>query len=282
MSTTETVTTDVRGDAFLSDSLSSDGIYQVHGVAIGPDETTTGMSGQKKFWPAEALEEAAETLSGKNIVKNHVNSDVDAVVGAVTEARFHPEYGVIYKGELDDEELATKVSRDRLDVSPRIIHGHVDDLEENDDGALVVDEVKEFVNLALVPQGAAESNEIEIGHSGLLSMSHADLREALGDGEDDNATADDLDDESLDIEDPVKSSEESAQESGDDLSADDVDDGCDEECSASAESEPEVEEIDDADNDESAEESVLSKIEVLGADSRDDADIDLTKIELLN
>lgn len=218
MSTTEK--TAVRGEAMLTGSLADDPPHPVHGVAIGADETTVGMSGQKKFWPGEALAAAAETLSGKNIVKNHVNNDVDAVVGAVTEARYHPEYGVIYKGEIDETGLAEKVSRGRLDVSPRIIHAHVDELEENDDDALVVDDVKEFVNLALVPQGAAESNRIEIGHSGMLSYSQEELQEAFAaageasateDGGETATDADDLDaDEDLEIEDPVQSSEESA------------------------------------------------------------------------
>lgn len=276
MSATEN--THVRGSAILSESLSGEGPYKVHGVAIGNNETTTGLSGQKKYWPEEALSEAAESLAGKNVVKNHVNNDVDAVVGAVTEARHHPEYGVIYEGEIDDEELAKKVARNRLDVSPRIIHAHVDELEENDDGALVVDDVREFVNLALVPQGAAESNEIEIGHSGMLSVSREDLRDAFdyqGEeaAEEDVDDADDLGtDEDLEIEDPVQSSEESSQESGEEPEDGDA---------GNEVSDPDDEELEEDDDVGDDEESILSELSVLGADSEDTDDVDLTEIEIL-
>lgn len=282
MSATEK--TNVRGEGILSGAIQQ-GTTPVNGIAIGPDEVTVGMSGQKKLWPAEALREAAESLSGKNIVKDHRNSEVDAVVGAVTEARYHEEHGVIFKGEVDDEDLAQKISRGRLDVSPRIIHAHVDELEENEDGALVVNDVKEFVNLALVPQGAAESNSIETGRSGMLSVSHEELQqEFVEDG-----STDDLDDEDLEIEDPVKSSEESSQESDEEeeeewscmcencsRSYDEHEKGetCDcEECDR-------CEELFGSDEEE-AEESVLSELSVLGADSEDTADVDLTEIEVL-
>lgn len=306
MSTTEK--SKVQGTAILADSLASDGPWAVRGVAIGPNEVTVGMSGQKKYWPSEALADAADTLAGKNLVKNHVNNDVDAVVGAVSQARYHPDYGVIYEGEVDEEGLARKIDRGRLDVSPRIIHKHVDELEENEDGALVVDEIQEFVNLALVPQGAAESNEIELGESDLLSVSREDLSQAFGDADGHDAEADDpgadevpdVDDE---IEDPVQSGEESAQASGAaeaELGCDcdeDCDcDGCDgcEECAgemAVGDDEPgeaveesaatpddDVSVEDDAAGD--AERSVLHEIEVLGVDSQDD-DVDLTDIEIL-
>lgn len=198
--TVTTETTGVRGAAVLANGLAGSGPWRVWGVAIGPDEVTVGMSGQKKFWPGDALKDAADTLTGKNLVKNHVNDDVDAVVGAVTEARYHPQYGVLFKGEVDDEDLARKIKRERLDVSPRIIHSHIDELETNDEGALVVDNIKEFVNLAMVPRGAAESNKIQIGETGLLSQ--ADLREELG--------ADDPEqDDELEIEERVETGEES-------------------------------------------------------------------------
>lgn len=201
MTVTEEIT-DVRGAAALEDEeLSGSGPWEVHGVAIGPEEVTVGMSGQKKIWPSEALKQAAETLSGKNLVKNHVNDDVDAVVGAITEARFHPEYGVLFKGEVDDESLAEKISRERLDVSPRIVHPHVDDLEENENGSLVVDTIKEFANLAIVPRGAADSNRIQIGESGMLSR--AELQSQFGDLADDS----DVHDEEVDVEERVPDEE---------------------------------------------------------------------------
>lgn len=153
-----------------------DGTHRVHGVALGAGDITRGMSGLRKKWPAETLREEAESLSGKPLVVNHINHDVESVVGQVTEAGFKKGVGVIFEGELGDDELADKVDRGWIDVSPRVLHEPVDEMEkeipdDSDDPVHVVGDVKEFINLSFVPQGAAPSNDVAIGeHEDLASL----------------------------------------------------------------------------------------------------------------
>lgn len=169
---------DVLGTAHLSSELEGEGPWTVHGVALGLD-TTTGGSGIKKFWTKDALMSGADSLAGKPIVANHINNDVNAVVGQITASRFSEEKNaVVFEGEIDDADLALKISRGRLQVSPFIIHEPIDDMEMNEDGALVVTRIDEFVNLALVPRGAAASNSIVFGESDDLSV--AALHEIFG------------------------------------------------------------------------------------------------------
>lgn len=172
VSTVETQIQDCSGYAVLGDGEES-GVRVVSGVAIGVGDITRGMSGLQKKWTREALEAKAETLEGKPLVTNHVNHDVDAVVGQVESAGYKDGVGVIWEGELGDSDLADKVDKGWLDVSPRVIHQPLDEMEvegEADDPVHVVTEVEEFVNLSLVPQGASPSNEVSMGeHEDLMA-----------------------------------------------------------------------------------------------------------------
>ena len=109
-----------------------------------------------------ALRQAAKWLPGKKIVKNHVNRDVDAVIGELTDATWSdPE--LRYEGELSAASPGTvqRVRKGLLDVSLRFHH---DPLEEIDPGSDGVREMN-FVypaNLSVVVSGRADSNSIEI------------------------------------------------------------------------------------------------------------------------
>jgi len=148
-------------------SLAEGAPYTVHGVALGADDVTVGQSGVKKMWPASELEAAADSLKGTNLVVDHENT-ANGVVGRVTKAGYKNGTGVIYEAELYDEELAQKVKRELLEVSIRGFHADVDSLEENDDGAKIVEDI-EFDNLSIVPTGASPSNSLEIGTHDELS-----------------------------------------------------------------------------------------------------------------
>lgn len=180
----ETQVQDSSGYAVLSHD-GDDDIHRVHGVALGVGDVTRGMSGLRKKWTRDALSDSAESLKEKPLVVNHVNHDVDAVVGKVTEAEFKDGVGVIWSGELGDDDLADKIGKDWLDVSPRVIHEPVEEMEvegEADDPVHVVSEVEEFVNLSIVPQGAAPSNEISLGdHEDLMQLlQSSDFAEQIG------------------------------------------------------------------------------------------------------
>lgn len=130
----------------------------VHGVAIGEDEVTVGPE-HTKLWPASALQEAAESLEGVPLNKNHNDRDVDAVIGQVVKAGYKDGVGVIFEAEVDDADVAEKIERGRLEVSVHATHrnGGI-----NDDGQMVVEDI-EFLDLSVVPRGAAEGNKVTAG-----------------------------------------------------------------------------------------------------------------------
>lgn len=146
---------------FLSGSSKSNGLTPIHGVAIGSNDITRGhLSGEQKLWTPEVLEEAADTLEGKEIVVDHENRSAREVVGEVTDSQFQEGRGVIYQGVIDDEELEEKIGHGWLEVSPRIIHS--DNMEER--GELKIPQkIFNFDNLSIVSRGAANSNEVDLG-----------------------------------------------------------------------------------------------------------------------
>ena len=154
--------------AELKSSLSGQPPYTIHGVAIGPDNVTHGLSGDKKLWPASTLQDAAASLQGKNLVIDHENS-VRSVVGEVTDSHYRGGIGVVFEAELDDREIAEKVQNNRLDVSARIFHRDTEELSKDEaTGAYVIDLAK-FDNLSFVMKpGASSSNSVEIGKAEAL------------------------------------------------------------------------------------------------------------------
>jgi len=157
-----------RREAHLSE-LDDGAPWTVHGVALGAGDVTVGQSGIKKLWPADELQKSAETLEGRNLVVDH-NNDAGGVVGQVTKAGYKENVGVIYEAELFDEDLAEKINNGLLEVSIRGKHIDVDTMEENEDGAKIVEGIK-FDNLSIVPTGAAPSNTLEMGETEELSVS---------------------------------------------------------------------------------------------------------------
>ncbi len=155
-------------ETYLSSELEDGPPFTVHGVALGNDDITKGKSGIKKKWPAEELEQSADSLEGTNLVIDHENS-VHGVVGRVTKSGYKEDTGVVYEAELYDENLAEKIQKGLLEVSVRGLHKDVDDLEEDaESDALIVEEI-EFKNLSIVPSGAAPSNTLQMGEHAELS-----------------------------------------------------------------------------------------------------------------
>ena len=154
--------------------------WTIHGVAIGADDVTKGSSGIKKFWPAEELQEAAESLEGRPLVVDHDNSAA-GVVGRITKAGWKDGVGVIYEAELYDEDYAENVDNGLLEVSVRGYHIPVEEMDRRpEDGAKVVENI-EFDNLSIVPKGAAPSNTLKMGEHSELEA--AELSAALSDME---------------------------------------------------------------------------------------------------
>lgn len=165
-----TVTLDVvNKEVSVGDIDKEDGTV-VSGIAIGKDDTTVGQSGNKKYWSGETLKKASETLAGSPLVVDHEN-DSQSVVGKVIKSGYKESVGVIYEAILYDEELAEKISNGLLEVSIRGYHPDPEEMEKNDEGAIIVEKLV-FDNLSIVPQGASPSNTLEIGE-------HAELERNL-------------------------------------------------------------------------------------------------------
>lgn len=171
--------------------------YTVHGVAIGANEVTYGKNGPK-FWPDTALQAAVQSLVGVPLNKNHDDKTVESVVGEVVYAGFEPGIGIVFEAEIDDEELATKVARGRLEVSVHALHG---DGGRTSEGEVIVEEVR-FLDLSLVPRGGSPSNYVEAGEHPsevLASLSVSDVDAILAtSGSDSTSTM--TDDNTDDIE----------------------------------------------------------------------------------
>lgn len=147
-----------------SEELEEDESFVLHGVALGEGDVTIGQSGVKKVWPAEALREAAATLEGQPLVKDHINT-TEGNVGTVTQAEYRPGVGVVYEAEIAPhyEDLAKDVEAGLMEVSARVFHAPEDQLEEDEStGALVVEDAY-FDNLSVVNRGASPSNTAEPG-----------------------------------------------------------------------------------------------------------------------
>ena len=137
--------------------------FTIHGVALGVNDVTVGQSGIKKVWPADELREAAETLTGQPLVRDHRNT-TEGKVGTVTHAEFVDELGIIYEAEIAPhyDQLANDIRAGLMEVSVRAYHDPVEDLEETSSGARRVENVY-FDNLSVVNDGASPSNSARIG-----------------------------------------------------------------------------------------------------------------------
>jgi len=160
--------------------------YIVHGVAIGANEVTYGKNGPK-FWPDTALDASVQSLVGVPLNKNHDDKTVESVVGEVIDAGFEPGVGIVFEAEIDDEDLATKVARGRLEVSVHAVHG---DGGRTSEGEVIVEDVR-FLDLSLVPRGGSPSNYVEAGgHPSevLASLSESDVDAILATSGSDSTT----------------------------------------------------------------------------------------------
>jgi len=150
-------------DEQLSDLEGRSDGYTIHGIAIGDNDVTLGGSGKVKVWPGEELRRAADTLQGQPLVRDHENNTTGKV-GEVLKSHYIQDVGVVYEAEIAPhyEQLAKDIQAGLMDVSVRALHAPEEELEENDRGALVVQDTY-FDNLSIVNDGAAPSNTAEAG-----------------------------------------------------------------------------------------------------------------------
>lgn len=209
--------------------------YVTHGVAIGANEVTHGANGAK-FWSSTVLRQAVQSLVGVPLTKNHDDDTVESVVGEVVDAAFEEGVGIVFEAEIDDEGLATKVARGRLEVSIHALHS---DGGRTSEGELIVEDVR-FLDLSLVPRGGSPANYVEAGNSpsdALASLSADNVSEILSDT--DTSMTDDTD--NIDDDEAALESDEESEETEAEVEADEAD-------TETGEAEVEADEADDVDD----------------------------------
>lgn len=177
----------VEGAGFAAHAASDndDGPLVVHGIALPEDEVVSGTNakGEKSYYPPGVLEEAAEALRGRKLVDDTEHDDLEAlqppneaIIGDVTDARYRPGVGVVYQGEIDREPERSLVENGRVDVSPALFRAEGD--FDDDLDARRVEKIGHWRDLAVVPEGAADSASIQ---PGTMSPAEALQAEALAD-----------------------------------------------------------------------------------------------------
>lgn len=144
--------------------LNEDDSYTIHGIALGAGDVTVGQSGIKKLWPGEELKRSAETLQGKDLVRDHINT-TEGKIGEVTHTEYLEDVGVIYEAEVAPhyDQLAQDIEAGLMEVSVRAYHAPEDHLEQDEEtGALRIKDIL-FDNLSVVNDGASPSNTAETG-----------------------------------------------------------------------------------------------------------------------
>ncbi|MCU4744502.1 hypothetical protein [Natronoglomus mannanivorans] len=182
--------------------------YTVHGIAIAGNEVTYGQGGPK-YWPASELKDSVSSLVGVPLNKNHVDNDVDAVIGEVVDVAYDEGVGVVFEAEVDDEEIATKIARGRLEVSIHAVH-RSDGM--TDEGAKIVKDVR-FLDLSVVPRGGSPSNYVEAGSSpseAIASLTANDMAQLMQNSESDHREenmTEDTDETTEEVESELEESE---------------------------------------------------------------------------
>lgn len=217
--------------------------YTVHGVAIGEGDVTYHEDAVK-VWPAEALRAAAQTLVGVPLNKNHEEKRVESVIGEVVDAAYEEGVGVVFEAEVDDKTIATQITRGRLEVSIHAVHRAAG---RDDDGRLIVSDVR-FLDLSVVPRGAAPSNYVESGASEMLAELSLDDVSQMMDADASDTQTDMTEEDSADIE------EEQLEA--------DVDEEVDEAEEEQLEVEDEAEELDEAELADEPEDDVEDDVDV--------------------
>lgn len=152
------------------DDIDGETAINIHGLLIPENTVLSGGQEIEFFFPPNMAQRAAEVLDAQiqddivHVVKNfhelEGQADADDIVGKVTGATYEQGRGVIWQGEITDEELANKIDRGYLEVSPSIARslGGLDDQMQ----AREVGEVAAFRDVAIVGRGQ-DGVEVNVG-----------------------------------------------------------------------------------------------------------------------
>lgn len=180
--------------------------YHVNGRFAEPGDTYEGMAGVEREWTEDALRSAAEELVGKPITKPvdsfephpgvrktddgglevAPNVPPQSIIGEVTDAKYDDALGLVWQGELTDDEMAEQVENGHVEVSPVVNL----DTESSDDGIETIRDTKAIRDLTTVSSGALPGNSIEPGTAEAMAQAFdegAESSEGTQDDDDPNA-----------------------------------------------------------------------------------------------
>lgn len=176
------------GIAVLAESEPTwdDGPFPVRGVAFPEGIVTNGnTSGEDVYWPESVVESMTDHFTGAKITDPSEHDpetaiekpqpSPDTIVGEVTTARYEPGVGVLYEGEVDDPELAKRIDRGRVEVSPTIFRT----LGEETDQGRVPEDVVGVRDLSIVAKGQAQGNSIEPASAAMSALSASALADVF-------------------------------------------------------------------------------------------------------
>lgn len=184
-----------------------DGPFPVRGVALPEDSATNDDNTERResdeefrtFWPAAVVEQAAALFDGAKITDGSEHDPETAmekpqpspetIIGEITGVQYKPGVGVLYEGEVDDPEMAKRIQRGRVEVSPTIFRRLG---EARDDGTRPVETIAGVRDLSIVAEGAGPGNSIEAAPqaTAMSALSAAALSEAFDASNDTTTGAD--------------------------------------------------------------------------------------------
>ena len=168
------------------DSISGEDAISIHGLLIPENTPVMGKQDVEHFYPPELAQRAADILDEQiqddivHVVKNfhelEGQAPADDIVGKVTGARYQPGRGVLWQGEITDDDLANKIDRGYLEVSPSVFRslGAMDDQMQ----ARAVDDVTGFRDVAIVGRGQ-DGVDVNVGTNPAIDALSRDVLDAL-------------------------------------------------------------------------------------------------------
>jgi len=165
-------------------------------VRINPipeGEITVGQSGEETVWDRDPLEAAVDAgaLDGATIVKGeggtnpHFPMDEQVppenILGRVDSWDYEAGVGPVGKADLVDEQMASRIDHDLLEVSPDLKRRLGEHDEER--GATTVDEIVAMPRLTVLETGASEGASIEPATAEALGFNPDGERQIGPDGE---------------------------------------------------------------------------------------------------
>lgn len=211
-----------------------DGPFPVQGVALPEDIVTSGANseGVDVYWPPETVEAAAEEFEDVKItdpsehdpetaVQNPQPSP-ETIVGEITDVRYRPGVGILYAGEVDDPEIAKRVERDRVEVSPTLFRRLGGEHDET--GARVAEDIATVRDLSVVAEGAADGNSIDPAPAAATALAAETLAATFADDGDDGS-AETPDDTSSGVTDEADATDDATDDAESASAANTSDDG---------------------------------------------------------